>query len=1569
MTTAAETVKTRGAGAGAGEGPFDIAAHLEGTRLVVVGATGFLGKVWLSMLLRFYPGIGKIFLVVRSKKGLDSEARFWAEVASSTPFDPLREHRRGDYEAFLREKIVPIDADVARPLCGLDEGFLRELSGTIDALVNVAGVVDFNPPLDDALLANAFGVRNLVDLARALGDVPVLHTSTGYVAGYRKGQIDEIDPREIPFPKMGELEAVHWSPEREIDECLDLVAQAQHRTNDAFRQSYFLDQARKNLTDRGEPVRGSALDDELAKVRRRFTRERLIEAGVERATYWGWTNIYTYTKSIGEQILASSGLPFTLVRPTVIESSMSYPEPGWNEGINTMAPLTYLLMKHHIQVPSSDTTHLDIIPVDMVSGGMIAALAALIAGRHRPVYHLGSSDLNPISMHRIVELCGLYKRRYYLKTGKGNPFLNLVAAHVEPIPISVADFYRQGAPAVSSAARGLSGLLRKAAVGPLAGLLKPVAKGLSSYADIAHRNGEIWELYIPFMAKTDYHFVSANMRELLAAATESDRASIGWLPEKIDWRHYMHEVHIPGLERWIWPQIDDKFTRPKKPLRAHDDLVSLLEDAAERHDLAVALQRFESEGFTRVSYRELLDRAGAVAGRLAALGVQKGDRVLLGGQNHPDWPIAYFGILRAGAVAVPVDAGLERVQLANLVRASRVKALIVDPKLREKVAADGPAVLDLHEVSGLEGAPAAPAIGPLDPNALASIIYTSGTTGTPKGVMLTHRNFTALLASLAPVFPLNTGDRVLSVLPLHHTFEFTCGLLLPLSRGARVIYLDELSGERLTSAMRQARVTALVGVPALWQLLERRVVGEIRDLGPVASQAFDLALSFNQLLSDKLGTDLGKVLFGPVHQALGGNLKYLISGGSALPGDTAKIFAGLGLPLAEGYGLTEAAPVLTVAQGGKKNSGVGKPIPGVEIKIDAPDASGVGEVLARGANVMAGYADDPSATSQVLDSSGWLRTGDLGKLDRKGQLQLVGRSKDVIVGVNGENIYPDDVERLLGEIEGISELCVLGVADPKGGERAVCLGVPERPRERGEDGLTTVDFVQARDQAMKGLRLAIAGLPTTLQPQIVLLHDEKLPRTATRKVKRPEVRALVERLLAATAQSARSDSHREGHRSSVVRGAIATIARREIGEIHAGTRLREDLGFDSLMTMELVAALEAALPSGVGVAWTIAAVGSVGEIEAALDAGQAPSSSAIEDEASAEGSASVVLPDAVRETAKTAISLLQQRFYGDVMRPKVTGRAFIPQNRSTIVVANHSSHLDMGLVKYALGSYGQELVALAARDYFFESDNLRRLVVENFTNLAPLDRSGNLRETLREIGRLLDEGKTVLIFPEGTRSTDGQIREFKAAIGHLALRHEVDILPLFLGGTFEAMPKNARLPSRRDLTARIGPPLEVSELRRLTGKLKPAAATRRVALIAQRAVEALRDGKALDLSALRPEDFEDAPKKHPLVLLFEDLEKRFVPGKVTGTTSFYFTLGEGAEAKWSVRVSATECVIALGKPASGTADCVLKTSAEMFTRIVRDGYTPGIPEFMSGTIKSNDPTMLVDIFQKAFHLG
>ncbi len=236
----------------------------------------------------------------------------------------------------------------------------------------------------------------------------------------------------------------------------------------------------------------------------------------------------------------------------------------------------------------------------------------------------------------------------------------------------------------------------------------------------------------------------------------------------------------------------------------------------------------------------------------------------------------------------------------------------------------------------------------------------------------------------------------------------------------------------------------MVGVPALWQVIERRVRAQVDSRGPLVKAAFDFASSANRKLGRTLGLDAGKVLFSPIHGALGGSLRMLISGGAALPKETQELFLGLGLPLAEGYGLTEAAPVLTASKPSPKtrHGHVGKPVPGVEIKIESPDEGGVGEVLARGPNVMAGYTDE-EATQRVLTEDGWLKTGDLGKLDKQGRLQIVGRLKDVIVTTTGENVYPDDVERALGEIDGISELAVVGISSPKGGERVACLAVAE----------------------------------------------------------------------------------------------------------------------------------------------------------------------------------------------------------------------------------------------------------------------------------------------------------------------------------------------------------------------------------------------------------------------------------------------------------------------------------------------------------------------------------------------
>ena len=1527
-----------------------------GCRLVVVGGTGFLGKVWLSLLLSRFPEIAHIYLVVRPKAGLGVEERFERKVLTSEVFHPLREQHGEEFASFIAQKVTPIAGDVTLPLCGTTVELRDAVRGKIDAVINVAGVVDFAPPLDEALQVNAFGCQNLVSLARDLGETAILHTSTCFTAGNRTGPIEEVDPREIPFPRVGELEISDWDPDREIAECLDVIEQARHRAGDAFRQSRFLDEAKENLRKKDEPESGKILEDELSKVKRRFVEAQLADLGVERARHWGWPNTYTYTKSIGEQIVASSGLNFTIVRPAIVESTNEFPFPGWNEGINTSAPFIFLIREGGLQLPGGNN-NLDLIPCDMVCGGLLLALGELLEGQAKPVYQLGASDTNPCTMARFFELSGLHKRKLYKTTGKAGPVISALQQRFETAMLSKDEYESYGPRTLAKGAHSLGGLFKKASAGPLKGLLRPVADGLTDFADQQIKLARIMDTFLPFTAELHYVFKTDSVYAAFARLSEADKEKIPWGPENLDWRKWFLEVHAPALERHVFPEMEKRLKKKTRAPRAHESLTSLLDGMAERHGLKVALSRTEESGLSRVSYADVQALARATAYRLRELGVKPGDRVLLAGKNHPAWPVAFFGIQYAGATCVPFDPDQEQQAVQTIAKASDAVVLIADEGVRSEIGE----TLRLPVVELLSCLESGKELTNVEVNArdLAVLIYTSGTTGTPKGVMLSHGNLTSLIASLAPVFPLGTGDRVLSVLPLHHTFELSCGLLLPLSRGSRVVYLDKLNGERLSAGLKASRATALVGVPALWELLERRISSEISDRGPVAEKAFEIAVELSRAVSKSTGLDVGRALFGSVHEGLGGHLKYLVSGGAALSSDTHSLFQGLGLHLSEGYGLTEAAPVLTVATGGPRArpGNVGKPVPGVEIRIEKPNDEGVGQVLARGPNVMMGYSDDPEETARTIDADGWLSTGDLGRLDGRGRLTLVGREKDVVVASNGENIYPDDVEARLGTISGVHEYCILGVPDGRGGERLACVAVPVT---------TELSREETHERARQALDAAVLPLPPQQRPVIFVVRDDALPRTSTKKIKRNELRRLVG--VGATTDASPLSSTSDGGEDridSAVKSLVATIAKRKPVQILISLTLRGDLGFDSLMALELLVGLEAKL----GRTLDGEALAQASTVEELIAVVRTEPKKALSRTASIEGHAepgSLEIPAPLREAAMEWLGRGQLSFYERVMHTKVVGRSFIPHNQRTLVIANHSSHLDMGLVKFALGSYGADLVTLAAQDYFFEGNRYRKAYFEQLTNLVPMSRSGSLRGALREAGALLDRGKTVLIFPEGSRGEGAGLRPFKASMGHLALRHSVDILPVFLEGTDRALPKGSAFPKTRQIEARIGPPLSILQLREVTQGLTSAEASRVVSRIAHRAMQSLERGAPLDLSEIDVDEIRrtEAPEDLGLAPVFDEMRERFVPGSIDGPLSYYFSLGD---ERWSVRATSTELEVAKGKTGQ-SADCVLKTSPALFERIIREAWVPGPNDFLTGQIKTNNVAHLMTM-QKLFRLG
>jgi long-chain acyl-CoA synthetase len=382
---------------------LDLRATLAGRRLLVVGATGFLGKVWLALILASFPEVEHLYLLVRPKENLDAPSRLREKVLTSDVFGPLRERHGEGFDRFVESKLTALEGDITAPSLGLSPELRETLRGRIDAVVNVAGIVDFDPPLDEALGVNALGCRELVRVARELGGARILHTSTCFTAGARTGVIEERDPREVPFPRAGKLDTADWDAEREIDECLEDIARVRAATH-----------------------------AELSRPRRRSAERELAELGMERAERWGWPNTYTYTKSLGEQIIAGSGLPNCIVRPAIVESTAVLPFPGWNEGINTSAPIIFLIREGGLQVPGS-RNNLDLIPCDMVCAALLLALGELLEGTHRPVYQAAASDLNPCSMERFFELSGLHKRRYYRRTGRGGALLSAVQRRYEGV--------------------------------------------------------------------------------------------------------------------------------------------------------------------------------------------------------------------------------------------------------------------------------------------------------------------------------------------------------------------------------------------------------------------------------------------------------------------------------------------------------------------------------------------------------------------------------------------------------------------------------------------------------------------------------------------------------------------------------------------------------------------------------------------------------------------------------------------------------------------------------------------------------------------------------------------------------------------------------------------------------------------------------------------------------------------------------------------------------------------------------------------------------------------------------
>jgi long-chain acyl-CoA synthetase len=1435
--------------------PLDPGAIFEGRRIFLLGGTGFLGKVCLSMLLDRFPGIGRIYLMVRASTEAESESRFWESIVPSPALDPLRDRYGRDLAAFLREKIVVVGGDITHENLGLSEEKAKAVGEDIDVLLNCSGRVTFNPPLEAALKTNVTGTLNTLAFAKRMRRPALVHLSTCFVAGNRSGEIWENEPLIGYFPRKAE-EFSEFSVEKEIDDCERLAARVRDESQDKSLADRFRDLARKRFLEEGrDPGDEKALGLAIARERKNWVRMRLTDLGLAKARDWGWPNIYTYTKSLGEQVVAAeTGVVRAIVRPSIVESAIQFPFPGWNEGFTTTAPLVRMAMRGQNVFPVKTDVILDVIPVDMVAAAVLAVTAETAVEVPELVFQVSSGDTNPSRLGRLVDLLGLYKRQHFRDKTTGSRMLNEIAARMEARAVKPESFEKYSLPLLHKATKRVSQALGKVSdrqAGPLAPLLAQAKDAVDRFESFTREGEEHYETFRPFIVDNNYVYRTDNVRALFARIPSKD--ALVFAPETIDWYDYWLRVHLPGLQKWVFPKLDEAETKTKAPrIYTYRNLIELFDAATKNHAGRLAM-RIERDGreerYTYADFRECALRAAAF---LKGKNVKAGDRVALLSENSPEWGMAYFGIMKTGATAVPLEKESSTEEIARLLRLGEVCCLVVSPKLLEKhpeltrKLSDEGRTLSVHSFDDafrlLPEATEQKRLAELSqtaetvsPTTVASILFTSGTTGNPKGVMLTHKNFASLVAKLLSVYDINEDDGFLSVLPLHHSFEFATGFLLPLSRGAQIAYLTEVNGENVSRALRKGQVTCIVGVPALWDALKRRILGRFQEKSERLEDLVNALANANYLLRDETPLNLGPLLFFPIHMAFGGRIRYLISGASALSESTLKTFRGLGFNLYEGYGLSEASPVLTVTRPDDRAlpGSVGQPLPGIEIQIHEPDRRGVGEVIARGPNVMAGYYGNEKATEEAL-RDGWLHTGDLGRIDEEGNLYIVGRSKEIIVDSNGKNVYPEEIEELYQAPDLIEEIAVVGLPDGPGekAEKVAAVVVPKKDLS-GDDAAARIE---------EHFHEVSSRLPLYKRVKTYEVRAQELPRTATRKVKRRELVSWLQerRLLESKEPWAVADVDKEW-----LLEVIARVAEKPLSEVHFEASL-DELGFDSLMYNELSAAIEARTGESPS-AEVLMSFSGVRELAESLRRRPARETrEKLRSKQEAE-SAKVELPPLVQEMGRRGLSLAQRWFYHDVLKPEFKGQANIPTHLHFLVVANHASHLDMGLVKMALGESGKNLVALAAADYFFDN-KVKRTFFENFTNLVPMERKGSLRKSLQWAFHLLEQGYNVLIFPEGTRSRQGNIQPFQRGLGHLVLRAKVGVLPIYLS-THEALPPGSWYPQTRDVSATVGPFLSYETLARAALGLPRSDAERVVTALVQKAVEHLRDGLPFDLES------------------------------------------------------------------------------------------------------------------------
>ena len=765
-----------------------------------------------------------------------------------------------------------------------------------------------------------------------------------------------------------------------------------------------------------------------------------------------------------------------------------------------------------------------------------------------------------------------------------------------------------------------------------------------------------------------------------------------------------------------------------------------------------------------ISYSHLISKIHQFA---SLYQISDKDRVVVFAENRPAWLYAFHSIWHNSGIALPIDFLSTAKEIAYILKDSRPKVIFYSNENFENLEKAiteldyQPQLIDLDKIEDSKVETNTSDLKEAQFNETAIIIYTSGTTGSPKGVMLSFENIQANIFGVTEGVEIyDANQRVLILLPLHHVFPLIGSFVAPLSVGAMVAISPSMASEDIIGTLKNNKITLIIGVPRLYSAIRKGIKDKI-NASKIAKALFSLASSMHSY-------GFSRFVFKTVHKKFGGHVKYMISGGAALDPVVARDYQILGFEVLEGFGMTEAAPMITFTRPGKVRIGsAGEALPGCEIEIRDE------EIVARGKNVMQGYYNRPEETADVL-KDGWLYTGDIGHVDKDGFLFITGRKKEIIILSNGKNINPIEIEfQLENLIPYIQELAVFEQDDIL--QVAI---IPDRVKARE----LNIENIEAE---IKKNGIDVYNQGSSSYKKILKLHIlyDELPKTRLGKIQRFKLAKMM-------SQSENKKKNKTNNFNSeeyrLIKGHIQDDKNIEV---FPDDHIEIDLGLDSLDKVSLQVFIENTFGVKIN-AEKMAEHESVRKLSEFVDK--------MKTKINLE---KINWNNIIKE--KVNIQLPKSRisfwiivktfkiFFKTYFRFKIIGQENIPK-QPCIIAPNHQSFFDGVFVATGLNSKTLRNSFFYTKAKHVQSDWLRKFADNN--NMIIVDVNQDLKLSIQALAEALKQNKNIVIFPEGTRSTNGKLGDFKKTFAIISKEMNIPIVPVAINGAFDVLPKGSRFP-------------------------------------------------------------------------------------------------------------------------------------------------------------------------------